>query len=220
MRRVPHRPFRVQRHLSSAVIPVFSTLILTAMILAWISSQFRPLVETITVSNAINQITLAVGNSAADSLLSLNMDYSGFVDIVTNTDGEVTSLSMKVAEGNEYKREFINCLYSRLGEIERHDLTVPVGNLTGILWLSALGPDIRVAVRSVGDISVDYANEFTSVGINQTRHAVYLCVTVAIQLMIPGEIIPVIAEEKVCIAETVIVGEVPGTYLNLQDGDN
>jgi hypothetical protein len=81
-----------------------------------------------------------------------------------------------------------------------------------------VGPNIRVSVHSVGDVSVVFDNEFTSAGVNQTRHAVYLNVSVTIYLLIPGEIIPVSAEERVCIAEMVIVGEVPDTYLNLQDG--
>ena len=104
--------------------------------------------------------------------------------------------------------------------IESQDFYIPMGNLSGVLWLSALGPDVRVLVRSVGDVSADYENEFSDVGINQTRHAIYLKVSVTIQLMIPGRIIPVTAEDRVCVAETVIVGEVPSTYLNLPDGDN
>ena len=36
-----------------------------------------------------------------------------------------------------------------------------------------------------------------------------------IYLVIPGEIVPVTVEERVPVAETVIVGEVPDTYVQL-----
>lgn len=220
MRRSLHRPFRPRHRFPVAATPVVLTLFATAVFFIRLSARLKPLVETIAVSNAVNHISLAISDAAAESLLSNTVGYSGFVDVATDANGRVSSLSIKAAESSEFKARFISCLCRHLELIEAQDLAVPLGNLSGILWFSALGPDIRVMVRSIGDVSAEYENEFTGVGVNQTRHAVYLRVSVTIQLMIPGDIIPVTAEERVCIAETVIVGEVPDSYLNLQDGDN
>ena len=97
-------------------------------------------------------------------------------------------------------------------------LAIPLGNLTGIVLFSALGPSVRVRVQSVGDVKTAYENEFTSAGVNQTKHSIYLNTEVTVYLLIPGEIIPVTVQERVCVAETIIVGDVPDTYLNLKDG--
>ena len=50
---------------------------------------------------------------------------------------------------------------------------------------------------------------------NQTLHQIILDLTVVVYLVIPGEIVPVTVEERVPVAETVIVGEVPDTYVQL-----
>ena len=220
MRRYLRRPFRPCYRFPVIVPPVLITFLVAVVMFSRLSARLEPLIETLAVSNAVNQISTSVSSAAAEAMFETQLNYDNFVDLNTDSDGQVTSLSFQPIAGTRFKQTFISLLCRQLEAIESQDLAVPVGNLTGTLWLSALGPDVRVLVRSIGDVTAEYEHEFTSVGVNQTRHAVYLKVAVVIQLMIPGKIIPVAAEERVCIAETVIVGDVPNTYLNLQDGDN
>ena len=220
MRRYLRRSFRPRYRYSAAWLPVVISLVLAAVLFILLSRRMKPMVKTIAVSNAVNEISLAVSRAASECLLDGESDYLSFVDVITNETGQVTSLSFRVNEGNRFREKFIGQLCNGIENIEPQALSVPLGNLSGVLWLSALGPNVRVSIYSVGDVSTEYVNEFTSVGINQTKHSIFLKATVTIYLMIPGEIIPVSAEETVCLAETVIVGEVPETYLNLQDGDN
>ena len=70
----------------------------------------------------------------------------------------------------------------------------------------------------MGDVAADYANSFTSAGVNQTLHRVSLEITATIYLFLPGGVLPVSVSSSVCVAETVIVGETPDTYLNLEKG--
>ncbi|MDE6280627.1 MAG: sporulation protein YunB, partial [Oscillospiraceae bacterium] len=77
---------------------------------------------------------------------------------------------------------------------------------------------VRVRVDSVGEVIADYTNSFTSAGVNQTLHRVCLDITATIYLFLPGEVLPVTVSSSVCVAETVIVGETPDTYLNLDKG--
>ena len=77
---------------------------------------------------------------------------------------------------------------------------------------------MRVRVDSVGEIAADYTNSFTAAGVNQTLHRVSLDITATIYLFLPGKILPVSVSSSVCVAETVIVGETPDTYLDLGKG--
>lgn len=217
-RQIIRRPFRSKRRLPSA-IPLVSVMIVgSSILLSSITGRMRPVVETMATSNAVNEISLAVSESVELSLSAQQAKYSDFVDVTCDEHGRITSLSFKTLESNALKHKFISYLSARLKEIDSEVLSVPIGNLSGVLLLSARGPDVRVSVHSIGDVSAVFENEFSSAGVNQTRHSVYLNVSVTIYLLIPGKIIPVTAEERVCVAETVIVGEVPSTYLNLQDG--
>lgn len=180
----------------------------------------KPLIETMAVSKTVNLISLAISEETDNSLAAEDLNYPDFVSMESGENGRVTSLSFKVSEGMRFKRLVTARLVDRLETIDPDELAIPLGNLTGVLLLSALGPSIRVRLQSVGDVKTEYEDEFTAAGVNQTKHAIYLKVEVTVYLLIPGEIIPVSMEERVCIAETIIVGEVPDTYLNVQDGAN
>ena len=78
---------------------------------------------------------------------------------------------------------------------------------------------MRVRVDSVGEVTADYENLFTSAGVNQTLHQVNLKILATVYLFLPGEVLPVSVSSTVCVAETVIVGETPDTYLNLEKGN-
>ena len=56
---------------------------------------------------------------------------------------------------------------------------------------------------------------FTSAGINQTLHQIMLDVEVEITLLIPGGKTETRVDAAVCVAETLLMGQVPDTYLGL-----
>ena len=66
--------------------------------------------------------------------------------------------------------------------------------------------------------ALEEINVFTSSGINQTLHQVMLNVQVECTLLIPGGTVDTVVEAQVCAAETLLVGQVPDTYLELPGG--
>ena len=112
----------------------------------------------------------------------------------------------------------VEAVARQLGGMDSDALSVPLGTLTGQPLLSGVGPSVRVRVDSVGEVTADYANSFTAAGVNQTLHRVCLDINATVRLFLPGEILPVSVASSVCVAETVIVGETPDTYLNLEKG--
>ena len=69
-----------------------------------------------------------------------------------------------------------------------------------------------------GTVTADLHSEFLSAGINQTLHRLVLNVDVPLSILLPGSRGNTVAKVTVCVAETVIVGRVPDTYLNLTGG--
>lgn len=209
---------RMRRRVPAGLLPVLLTAVVSAVFFWSLSCRLEPILEVTAVTRAKNTISLAISEEIDESLSADAMTYGDFVAVEKDSGGRISSLSFQTAQSNRFKREVIARLTRRLRQIGPEELSISMGNLTGVLLLSAVGPDIRVNVQSVGDVTAKYENEFTSAGVNQTRHSVYLDVSVTLYLLIPGKIIPVRGEERVCVAETVIVGQVPDTYLSLQDG--
>lgn len=221
MRRHPRRRLvRARRRLPPAVLPLLLTAVVSVVFFQRLSFSLKPLIQTMAVSKATNLISLAISEEMDGSLNEEMLSYQDFISAEKDQAGQVTMLSFQTAESARFKRLITERLAKRLESIEPDVLAIPLGNLTGVLLFSSLGPSVRVQVQSVGDVKTAYENEFTAAGVNQTKHSVYLSLDVTVYLLIPGEIIPVTVQERVCVAETIIVGEVPDTYLNLKDGAN
>lgn len=218
LRHPRRRLVRGRRRLPSALLPLLVASAVSIGIFCSISSRLNPLIETMAVSKTVNMISLAISEETDRSLTEEMLAYPDFVSLEINPDGRVTMLSFRTAEGTRFKRLMTERLVVRLESLDPDVLAIPLGNLTGIVLFSALGPSVRVRVQSVGDVKTAYENKFTSAGVNQTKHSIYLNTEVTVYLLIPGEIIPVTVQERVCVAETIIVGDVPDTYLNLKDG--
>ncbi|MGN0985570.1 MAG: sporulation protein YunB [Candidatus Enterenecus sp.] len=213
------RRFRTRRRLPAALLPLLAAAALSVGFFMLLSARLRPQIEVMAESRAVNLISQAISEETDLSLAAEQLGYLDFIDMDIDSSGRVTSLSVKTAESTAFRRQVVQNLVRRLEDLPANELSIPLGNLTAFLPFSARGPSVRVRLQSVGDVTAEYVNEFTSAGVNQTRHSVYLSISVTVYLIIPGEIIPVSATDRVCVAETVIIGQVPDTYLSVGNGE-
>lgn len=84
----------------------------------------------------------------------------------------------------------------------------------GISALSVISPNFKIAMERAGNIETNIDSEFTSVGINQTMHRIYLDLKCSVGILTPFKSINKEIASKVLLTETIIVGEVPSTYYN------
>lgn len=198
------------------LLPAVAVLAALALFFHFVNGRIWPALEAAATSQATNLMTQAI-NAAVDDCLEQNgMGYADFVIVETDTVGKVTSLTSNTAQTNRFKRLVTDAIIQRIGEMDPGALGVPLGTLTGQALLSGVGPSVRVRVDSVGSVTVDYSNSFTEAGLNQTLHRICLDVDATAYLFLPGKILPVSVSSSICVAETVIVGEAPDTYLNLK----
>ena len=88
------------------------------------------------------------------------------------------------------------------------------GSFTGFKLLSGKGPGVPIRISSIGNVETDLRSEFTSQGINQTLHRIYLLLTCEVTILTPYNTIRQKIDNQVLIAESVIVGNVPDFYYN------
>ena len=202
----------------TVALPVLAALVLAWLILHTLNGRMRPVLEAAASSRATNLMTQAIDTAVDNCLQENDMSYADFVTMETDSAGRVTSLISNTAANSRFKRQVVEAVVRQLSTLDSDALGVPLGTLTKPPLLSGAGPKVRVRVDSVGEVTADYANSFTSAGVNQTLHRVCLDITATIYLFLPGEVLPVTVASSVCVAETVIVGETPDTYLNLDKG--
>ena len=93
------------------------------------------------------------------------------------------------------------------------------GSLTGFKLLAGRGPGVKIKISTIGDVETDLRSEFTSQGINQTLHRVYLQVKCNVNILTPFDNISREITNQVLLMENVIVGNIPNTYYNLEGID-
>ena len=96
-------------------------------------------------------------------------------------------------------------------------VAVPLGAALGVPLLSGIGPRIRVRLVPVGAVHAAFATEFESAGINQTRHKIFLRLRATVRLVLPTGGQAVEVESELLIAESIIVGQVPDSYMSVPE---
>lgn len=164
---------------------------------------------TARTSNAVNRIVVAAVNDAVDSG---RIDYEQLVDFDKDAVGHVTALRSNMAAFNRLQASIADDILQRMAEVSSTDLAIPIGTLTGSPLLAGRGPCLRVRMQSVGTATARFDNQFSSAGINQTRHRIILDVDVHVSILLPGLTTYTKVSNEISVAETVIVGGVPETY--------
>lgn len=164
---------------------------------------------TARVSNLVNRIVSAAVN---DAVADGEIDYQNFVIFDKDEAGHITALRSNVAEVNRMQSRIADEILRRLTEVSTSELEIPLGTLTGSALLAGRGPRLFVRMQAVGSANAVFRNQFTSAGINQTRHQIFLDVDVYMSILLPGMKTSTKVTNEIAVAETVIVGSVPDTY--------
>lgn len=165
-----------------------------------------------------NMIISAV-NNAIFNVLEDTVIYSDLVTVHRDDKGNITML-----EANTYKISSIANRTARatdreLEKIEDQTLEFNIGSLFNSPLLTGRGPKIKVRIISDGIVYCKFKSEFESAGINQTRHKIFIEVCASMEVILPQTNEKVDCVVEIYIAEAVLVGKIPDTYLNLGGGN-
>lgn len=199
----------VVRFRIALVIAVVIALLLTA------SLYLRQISCEMALSDAQDIVVFAI-NEAINKVMTENdfpSDY--FVKLEKDSQGNVTAITTNMTHINSLSTTILGEVVEA-ADSGKLDIRIPLGNLLGSNLMLGRGPDIPVEIIMLTSSFVDYGNEFVSTGINQSKHRLVLQVNVDIDILIPWATLNTRVETDVIIAETVIVGQVPETYVNMQ----
>ena len=169
----------------------------------------------IAVSDSSDIVTVQINKAIAEIMEEGAYTGDYFVTFEKNDSGEVTAISSNMAKINALSAEILDRV---VGATENRtiEVSIPAGNLTGISLLMGRGPNIPVQIIVLTSSRVEFNNSVVTAGINQTKHQLNLEVIVDIDILIPWGTESTQVVTEVMIADTVIVGQVPDTYLNMQ----
>ena len=191
---------------------IFIVVIVAAFTFYSLFQSINPIFEGLCVEKA-REIGTYIMNNASNKILN-NIEYNNIVQIEENGSNRVLKTDVVVI--NKIASDIALEAEKQFDEIEKETIKIPVGALTGIKLLSGAGPSINIKVIPVGNILTEIKNEFESTGINQTVYRIYLELTCKVSIVTQYKTIEDEVVNQVLLVESVIVGEVPQSYYNLE----
>jgi sporulation protein YunB len=165
------------------------------------------------------------GRQTANNLVSAAIDKSlaeddgDYLDIEYDSSGKIVSLCADTYKINKLENDIKSAINDSLTDIDDNEMSVPIGTLSGITYFSGRGAEIKIKLHQVGAVDAHIVSEFTSAGINQTKHSLKIEVTTELSAILPGHSTDIEVNDEYLLGETIIVGEIPDNILNLKNSD-
>lgn len=186
----------------------------TAAVFLFIYFQRNVTRVLISISEATMRASTTIAvNDAVYYTLADEMRYEDLVTVTRDEAGNIVAVAANPLKINKIARDTASISQSNLKNLSLNGIPVPLGALTGIEAFAGLGPSIHFRIIPVSSVSCDFSSTFESVGINQTKHSIYLNVIADISIVMPSRTENFAVLTEILVGESVIVGKIPDTYL-------
>lgn len=175
-------------------------------------------IEPIAISMAearARQLAVEAINRAVSEVMTTGIGYSELVKVGVGADGHVSMIQANTLLMNDLASQAALVAQRNLQLLGDEGVELPLGSALGISLFAGLGPELHFSVVPVGSVTTRFVTAFESAGINQTRHEISLLASILMRIIIPTGAETISVELSVPVAESIIVGEVPDTYLNV-----
>ena len=193
------------------------SLIIFAVLLAGFLAfrgKYRAVISELAQTQVKNTTSDLTNDAIAKQIAAGNIRYDRIVYFEKDLDGRITALKTNMSEVNRLKTDILNIINDEILALDHSDIGIPLGSLFLPEFLSGRGPSIPVHILSIRNSDAVFISDLTQAGINQTLHKLIMEVSIDVSVLILGQTGSFTLTSEVVVAETVIVGQVPDTYLH------
>jgi len=205
---------------SSVPLLLFFLLISAFFIIALIlmvELKLRPIVETYAESRARLIATRSVNEAIEAEMESRGDVYGDIIRFEHNINGDIIALKADSIKMNRMKSSIIERISQNLADNRSVRVEIPLGNLINGELFSGRGPKIEVLLQMTFSVNAGFVSCFEEAGINQTLHRILVDTKIGASVLMPGGKAYFETDNQMNLAETIIVGDVPQTYTDIQD---
>ena len=181
-------------------------------------SRYRDIIRELAETQVKNTTSDLTNDAIAKQIADGIIQYDRIVFFEKDLDGRITALKTNMSEVNRLKTDILNIINDEILALDTSDIGIPMGSIFLPELLSGKGPVIPVHILSIRNSDASFSSNFVQAGINQTLHQLIMVVSVDVAILVLGQTGNFTITSEVVIAETVIVGDVPNTFL--QTGGN
>ena len=188
-------------------------LILSVVLFFALRSRYRDVISELAETQVRNTTSDLTNDAIAKQIAAGNIAYDRIVYFEKNLDGRITALKTNIGEVNRLKTDILNIINDEILALDTSDIGIPLGSLFFPEFFSGKGPAIPVHILSIRNSDANFTSHFSQAGINQVLHQLTMEVSIDVAVLVLGQSNSFTVTSEVVVAETVIVGDVPDTYL-------
>ena len=188
-------------------------LLIWSAIFIIVISAVTPVFNTLCSDKAKSTATLITNEETTNAIKDYK--YSDFIIIHKDDNGNIIMLESNMKNINDVTSDVAYRIQTSINNTQDEDVTISLGSFTGISILSGRGFKVPIRISTIGNVKTNIKSEFTSQGINQTLHRLYLEIECEISILTPFNTINEAISNQLILAENIIVGEIPEAYYNI-----
>ena len=200
---------RIKRWFYSLILLIVILLVLFFTL----RSKYRLVIEDLAQTQVKNTTSDLTNDAIAKQIAVGDIQYDRIVFFEKDLDGRITALKTNMSEVNRLKTDILNVINDEILALDHSDIGIPLGSLILPELLSGKGPAIPVHILSIRNSDANFVSHFSQAGINQTLHRLNMEVSIDVAVLVLGHTSSFTMSSEVVVAETIIVGDVPQTYL-------
>lgn len=175
--------------------------------------RYRLAIRDLAQTQVMNATSDLINDAIDEQIETGNIQYDRIVYFEKDLNGRITALKTNISEVNRLKTDILNLINDEILAMDTDQLGIPLGSLFLPEIFSGKGPSIPVQIISIRNSDGSFQSHFTEAGINQTMHQLSMEVLVDVSVLVLGETSSFTVSSQVVVAETIIVGDVPETFL-------
>jgi sporulation protein YunB len=177
-----------------------------------------------TILPSLRETAVMQANSLASDILAESMDAVireyrlDETDLVTyfrKEDGDIFAYTVDTVTINRVTAAVIARMNERVAEEEEIVIRIPLGMVLNQPILAACGIHLPIRIRLSGNTGAEYAREFTSAGINEINHRIWIRMEISVQVVAPLLSEVLTSRMDFPLVDQYLSGSMPLTYLGV-----
>ena len=193
-------------------------LVLAALVLAWRS--LLPAIEDLAAAEATDEASDLIAEAITAQMELEDISYDDLIVLERDAGGRILALRTDMNQLGRLRNETLAIINERILDEGETELGVPLGSILLPALFSGKGPRLPVRVLTVSNSDAEFHSSFQAAGINQTMHRITMEVAMNVTLLTPAGTQTLRVDSGVVVAETVLIGQVPGTVIQTDGKEN
>ena len=178
-------------------------------------ARIAPLIRKMAENQVVNAASDAIFRAVTRQLQTGSVNYAKIIGLQKDANGKISALTTDMEQIARLKSEILQLLDEEIAAMDDEELSVPVGSLLFPTFFAGRGFSIPVRVLALNSTNADFYSSISSLGINQSVQQIRITFTVSLSFLTPVGISDADVTSDVLAAQTILLGDVPESYIYL-----